>query len=74
MMSCNPASTPVDPGLRLVKDESEKSMDSTLFKQVVGSLRYLCNIRPGISFAVGLISRFIDNPKASHWAAAKRIL
>ena len=74
MMSCNPASTPVEPGLKLVKDESEKSVDSTLFKQVVGSLRYLCNTRPDISFAVGLISRFSDDPKASHWAAAKRIL
>ena len=58
-MSCNLASTPVDPGLGLVKDESEKSVDSTLFKQVVGSLRYLCNTRPDISFAVGLISRYL---------------
>jgi len=74
MMSCNPTSTPVEPGLKLVKDESEKSMDNTLFKQVVGSLRYLYNTRPDISFAVGLISRFSDDPKASHWVAAKRIL
>ena len=74
MMSCNPTSTPVEPGLKLVKDESEKSVDSTLFKQVVGSLRYLYNTRPDISFAVGLISRFSNDPKASHWAAAKRIL
>ena len=66
MMSCNPTSTPVELGLRFVKDESEKSMDRTLFKQVVGSLRYLCNTRPDISFAVGLISRFVDDPKAFH--------
>ena len=37
-------------------------------------MRYLCNTRPDISFAVGLINRFMDNPKASHWAVAKRIL
>ena len=74
MMSCNPASTLVDPSLRLVKDESEKSVDSILFKQVVGSLRYLCNTRSDIFFAISLISRFMDNPKASYWAAAKRIL
>ncbi|XP_040863136.1 secreted RxLR effector protein 161-like [Glycine max] len=73
-MCCNLTSTQVEPGLRLVKDESEKSVDSTLFKQVVGSLRYLYNTRPGISFAVGLISRFLDDPKAFHWATAKRIL
>ena len=74
MISCNPTSTPVEPGLRLVKDESEKSVDNTLFKEVVGSLRYLCNTRPDISFPVGLISRFSNNPKTSHWAAVKRIL
>ena len=74
MMSCNPTSTPVEPSLKLVKDESEKSVDSTLFKQVVGSLRYLCNTRPDFSFVVSLISRFSNNPKASHWAVAKRIL
>lgn len=45
-----------------------------MFKSLVGSLRYLCNSRPDISFGVGLISRFMDDPRHSHLVAAKRIL
>jgi len=43
-------------------------------KQVVGSLRYLCNNRPNISYGVVLISRFMNNPILPHMAAAKHIL
>ncbi len=38
------------------------------------SLRYLTCTRPDIMFGVGLISRFIDEPKSIYWKAAKRIL
>eukprot|EP00253_Pinus_taeda_P029013 PITA_29013 len=30
--------------------------------------------RPDLSFAVGLVARFMQNPRESHWKAAKRIL
>lgn len=32
MKDCNPASTPVENGISLIKDEVEKSVDGTLFK------------------------------------------
>ena len=35
---------------------------------------YLTHTRPDLSFAVGLIARFVQNPHESHWKAAKRIL
>lgn len=74
MQSCNPASTPVELNVKLQKNSEEKSVDGTLFKQIVGSLRYLCNSRPDIAFGVGLISRFMDDPKVAHMVAAKRVL
>ncbi|XP_073220735.1 secreted RxLR effector protein 161-like [Cicer arietinum] len=37
-------------------------------------MRYLCNTRPDISYSVGLISRFIEKPRTSHYMEAKRIL
>ncbi|PNY14437.1 putative copia-type protein, partial [Trifolium pratense] len=52
----------------------EQAVDATLFKQVVGSLRFICNIRPDINYAVGSVSRFMSKPKTSHLIAAKRIL
>ena len=49
-------------------------MDATTFKQMVGSLRYLCNARPDICYAVGMVSRFMSKSKWSHYQAAVRIL
>ena len=30
--------------------------------------------RPNIVYGVGLVSRYMETPKESHWLAAKRIL
>lgn len=40
----------------------------------MGSLRYLCSGGPDIAFCVGLINRFMDNPRLSHMEVVKRIL
>ncbi|MCH82414.1 copia-type polyprotein [Trifolium medium] len=74
MENCNEAETPMEANLKLSKDETGQAVDATLFKQVVGSLRFICNTRPDINYAVGSVSRFMSNPKASHMVAAKRIL
>ena len=34
----------------------------------------MCNTRPDISYAVGLVSRFMSKPKWSHYQAAVRIM
>ncbi|XP_017441208.1 secreted RxLR effector protein 161-like [Vigna angularis] len=60
--------------LKLSSQEKESKVDATLFKQLVGSLRYMCNSRPNISFGVRLVSRFMHDPRQSHPAAAKHIL
>jgi len=49
-------------------------VDPTLFKRLVGSLIYLIVTRPDIMYGVILISRFMENPKESHWKEGKRIL
>ncbi|CAJ2637099.1 unnamed protein product [Trifolium pratense] len=74
MTDCTPAITPMETNLKLEKNENEDTIDPTMFKQIVGSLRYLCNSRPDICFAVGLVSRFMEDPRQSHMKAATRIL
>ena len=49
-------------------------IDSTLFKSVVGSLRYLAITSPDIIYGVRLVNRTMETPKESHWLAARRIL
>ncbi|KAK2352556.1 putative mitochondrial protein [Trifolium repens] len=74
MENCNEAETPMEANLKLSMSEDEQAVDATLFKQVVGSLRFICNTRPDINYAVGSVSRFMSKPKTSHLIAAKRIL
>lgn len=74
MVDCNSADTPTATGVNLVKDPNEEEVDVTLYRQMVGSLRYLCCTRPDLLYVVGLISRYMENPKLSHFRAAKRIM
>ncbi|KAK2442743.1 putative mitochondrial protein [Trifolium repens] len=74
MIDCNSSVTPADTMVKIEDDDTSEVVDSTMFRQLVGSLRYLCQSRPDISYAVGYISRFMSKPLKSHFLAAKRIL
>lgn len=73
MADCNPASTPMEMGLKLVRDPEGRKIDNTLYKQIVGSLMYLTATRPDIMHAVSIISRYMEFPTEMHLVAAKRI-
>lgn len=49
-------------------------MDSTTYRQLIGSLIYLTNTRPDLSYAISILSRFMQEPRYNHWNAAKRVL
>ncbi|XP_073224742.1 uncharacterized protein [Cicer arietinum] len=74
MEHCNAATTPAEARLQLSKSEDEQDVDPTQYRRLIGSLRYLCNMRPDLAFSVGIASRFMERPKVSHLAAVKRIL
>ncbi|CAJ2635289.1 unnamed protein product [Trifolium pratense] len=74
MLECNPAVTPIEVNSKLDLDDNGETVNETLYKQMVGSLRYLCNSRPDLAFAVGAVSRFVNSPKKSHMIAVKKIM
>jgi hypothetical protein len=74
MENCNIAETPMEANLKLPRNDDEQAVDATLFKQVVGSLRFICNTRIYINYVVGSVSRFMSKPKTSHLIATMRIL
>ena len=49
-------------------------MDTTNFKSLVGSLRYLTCTRPEILYASRLISQYMKNSTTTHLKVAKQIL
>jgi hypothetical protein len=81
MDDCNAVRTPMEEGSKLSKAEQPQTQAEALemkqypYRALIGSLLYLsvCT-RPDISFAVGVLARFCENPGLPHWHAAKRVL
>jgi hypothetical protein len=76
MESCNPVSVPADPNVHLVKPVQGAQLNERFpYRQAVGALLYLAVVtRPDISFAVGLVARFIERHDTSHVNAVRRII
>ncbi|GKE35761.1 ribonuclease H-like domain, reverse transcriptase, RNA-dependent DNA polymerase [Tanacetum coccineum] len=72
MIDSNDTKIPMDPGTKLVKAEGGNSVDATYYRSLIGSLRYLLHTRPDLSYAVGLLSRFMQDPKEIHLKAVKQ--
>jgi hypothetical protein len=60
--------------LKLLKVGETPSVEATEYRSLIGSLRYLCNSRPDLAYAVGYLSRFMEAPREEHLVAVKRIL
>jgi hypothetical protein len=59
---------------RLSHDSTTKEVDATLYRRIVGSLRYLIHTPPDLTYAVGYVSRFLERPTEEHLQAMKKIL
>lgn len=73
MRECNPSFVPMENRLKVGKNCGEV-VDATRYRSVIGSLRYLVNTRPDITYAVGVASRFMEAPGKQHWAVIRQIL
>uniref|UniRef100_A0A8R7R4R1 Reverse transcriptase Ty1/copia-type domain-containing protein n=1 Tax=Triticum urartu TaxID=4572 RepID=A0A8R7R4R1_TRIUA len=62
MEDCNPSQTPMEARLKLSKRSKAPTVDSTEYRSIVGSLRYLVNTRPDLAYSVGIVSRYMENP------------
>jgi hypothetical protein len=74
LTGCNASATPMEMKLKLLKEGMTPAVDATEYRSLIGSLRYLCNSRPDLAYAVGYLSRFMEAPRQEHLAAVKRVL
>jgi hypothetical protein len=74
MVDCKAAATPMEERLRLSCDSMAEEVDVTLYRRIVGSLRYLIHTRPDLMYIVGYMSRFLERPTEEHLQAMKKIL
>ncbi|KAI3771392.1 hypothetical protein L6452_02556 [Arctium lappa] len=65
--------TPMAPPLTLNKDPSEKPVNVTAYRGMIGSLLYLTASRPDIMYSTCLCALYQSEPKESHLIVVKRI-
>ena len=80
MEDCGSSATPLATSTKLSEDMSPKTeqererMSGVPYRAAIGSLMYLMvSTRPDLAAAVGLLSRFLNNPGEEHWMAVKKI-
>lgn len=74
MENCNTVSTPSDTNQQM-QSFDESSASNYPYRELIGSLMYLAvGTRPDLAHAVGIASRYLQNPTIVHENAAKRIL
>lgn len=74
MLGCNDVHIPMDAGLKLSKAEEEQRVDERDYRRNIGCLRYLLHTRPDLAYSVGVLSRYMHDPRESHKAALKQVL
>lgn len=74
MTDCNKTLIPMDPGTRLTKNTEGTMVNSTEYRSLIGCLRYLLHTRPDLSYSIGLLSRFMQEPKEQHMKAIRQVL
>lgn len=74
MKECNASHVPMDQNVKLSKNKKAMCIDEKKYRRSIGCLRYLLHIRLDISFSVGVLSRYMQEPKESHGAALKQVL
>jgi len=70
--------TPMEQGFNAVKRDPTKEyaeLSRLPYREIIGSLIFpMTHTRPDTAFAVGYLSRYVDNFRQEHWSAAKRVL
>nr|GEX60055.1 ribonuclease H-like domain, reverse transcriptase, RNA-dependent DNA polymerase [Tanacetum cinerariifolium] len=74
MIDCYKTWIPMDPGTRLTKITEGTMVNSTEYRSLIGCLRYLLHTRPDLSYSVGLLSRFMQEPREQHMKAIRQVL
>lgn len=71
LQDCNYVKTPMEKGCQLPIEDRDSTNQP--YRELLGSIMYtmLC-VRPDISYSVGYLGRYQQNPGNSHWQALKR--
>jgi len=72
VLGCNPAATPIEGNVDLWFDDNH-ALDLGRYRRLIGKLIYPTVTKPDITFAVGVLSRFMHQSRETHWLGAIRV-
>ena len=71
---CNAVATPLKAEVKFTNKEGGSRVNSTLYRSLIGSLKYLTHTRPDLLFSMGILSIYMENPSPEHYNGVKRVL
>ena len=74
MTGCRPADTPIESNAKLGESVDKVPVNKERYQRLVGRLIYLAHTRPNISYAVSVVSQFMQAPYEEHIETVNRIL
>ncbi|XP_038885885.1 uncharacterized mitochondrial protein AtMg00810-like [Benincasa hispida] len=74
MTGCKLVDTPMEYNAKLGVINNGVPVSKERYQRLVGKLIYLSHIRPDISYAVSVVSQFMQAPYEEHMNAVERIL
>ncbi|KAG7598819.1 F-box associated interaction domain [Arabidopsis suecica] len=74
LLGAKPASHPIEQNHKLATTTSAAFPDPSRYRRLVGRLIYLAHTRPELSYAIHLLSQFMNAPKTEHWDAVLRVI
>ena len=74
MEESRPVSTHISKGHKLSKSDESIEVNQTLYKSMIGRLKYVVHSRLDIALSFGIVARFSTNQRANHLMAVKRIM
>lgn len=74
MGDCNSCQILMEPNVKMSKGLNENHAGEKEDRRSVGCLSYLLHTRPYFSFVVGMLSRYMHEPRESHNALLKQVL
>ncbi|XP_038879628.1 uncharacterized mitochondrial protein AtMg00810-like [Benincasa hispida] len=74
MTGCKPIDTPIEVNSKLKSILEGVPVNKERYQRLVGKLIYLSHTRPDISYAVSVVSQFMQSPYEEHVEVVTRIL
>ncbi|XP_042939361.1 uncharacterized mitochondrial protein AtMg00810-like [Carya illinoinensis] len=74
LLGSKPINTPIEQNHKLSHSSMDYLSDVTSYRRLIGRLIYLSITRPDITYAVNVLSQFMDTPTQEHLHTAHRVL